>query len=255
MKSERRRELKANALIWHLQGLPEKIKKYQSQISLVVIVIALAAVLIQYRIRSAQDRLAAAQSAVSLAADDLSQLRNIGDNVRQLEYMLLSGKGDPGLFMKERDELYFDGVQHADDALQKGPDNQPLLKAHALLTKGDLNFEMANFPEMPGAATQPALRPSESKDDLLSAAADAYSQALQSYGDLSGIGVAARFGLAAVAENRGQWDEAQNQYQAITGGDAAQAYKDYAKQRLDILPQLQRSAAMDLGPSTQATTK
>jgi hypothetical protein len=245
MKAERRRELKANALIWHLQGLPEQIKKYQSQISLVVIVVALAIILIQYRIRTAQERLLAAQSAVSLAADDLSQLRN----------MLVPGNGDPLIFMKQRDELYFDGVQHADDALQKGPDNQPLLKAHALLTKGDLNFEIANFPQMPGASTQPALRPSESTDDLLSGAADAYSQALQSYGDIPSIAVSARFGLAAVAEDRAQWDEARNQYQGILSSDATQAYKDYAKQRLDILPQLERPAAMDLGATSQPTTR
>lgn len=244
MKAQRRRELKSNSLIWHLQGLPEKIKQYQSQISLVVILLALGVVLIQYRMRTAAERLDAAQNGVAQATENLARLRQMG---------MPEHNGD--LFMKEREDFYAEGVEQADEALQKAPDNQPQLKAHALLAKGDLSYEMANFPELPGAATQPALRPSESTDDLLSAASDAYTQALQTYGDVPNVAVAARFGLAAVAENRGQWDAARDQYQAIIASDAAQPYKDYAKTRLDILPQLQQPAAMDLGASTQPTTR
>jgi tetratricopeptide (TPR) repeat protein len=243
MKSERRRELRQNALIWHLQGLPEKIKQYQSQISLVLIVIALGVVLIQYRMRTAEEKLDAAREAVAIATQDFNQLQSTLGVVR-----------DPAMGMRQREEWYADGIQQTQDALQKAPDTQQFLKAHALLIKGDLSFEMSNLPEMPGASTQPALRPAESMDDLLSAASDAYSQALQTYGDIPSVAVSARFGLAAVAENQSQWDAARQQYQAIISSNAAQPYKDYAKQRMDLLDQLQRPAAVDFSATTQPTT-
>ncbi len=243
MKSERRRELRQNALIWHLQGLPEKIKQYQSQISLVLIVIALGIVLIQYRMRTAQERLEAAQGAVALATQDLDQLRSTLGPFR-----------DSAMAMRQREDWYADGIQQTEDALQKAPDSQRYLRAHALLMKGDLSFEMSNLPELPGASTQPALRPAESVDDLLSAASDAYSQALQTYPDISTVAVAARFGLAAVAENQSNWDAARQQYQAIISSDASQPYKDYAQKRMDLLEQLEKPAAVDFSASTQPTT-
>jgi len=243
MKSERRRELRQNALIWHLQGLPEKIKQYQSQISLVLIVIALGIVLIQYRMRSAQERLEAAQGAVALATQDLDQLRSVLGPFR-----------DSAMAMRQREDWYADGIQQTEDALQKAPDSQRYLKSHALLMKGDLSFEMSNLPELPGASTQPALRTAESVDDLLSAASDAYSQALQTYPDIPTVAVSARFGLAAVAENQSNWDVARQQYQAIISGDASQPYKDYAKKRMDLLEQLAKPAAVDFSASTQPAT-
>ena len=40
MKAERRHELKVNSLSWTLQGFPETVKKYQSQIALGMVLIA-----------------------------------------------------------------------------------------------------------------------------------------------------------------------------------------------------------------------
>ncbi len=187
MKAERRHELKANSLSQSLLLFPEKIKQYQSQIALVLVLIALAVVLIRYRMNAAEQRLFDAQTSLSLASDNLQHLENSPSGA------------DPQILMKSREDVYAEGLQQADDAFQKAPDSQLVLKAQALVLKGDLNFNMANFPELPGAATQPSLRPSESEDTLLTNASDAYNQVLQNYASEKFAVTAAHFGLAAVA--------------------------------------------------------
>jgi hypothetical protein len=249
MKAQRRRELKVNSLIWTLQGLPQTIKKYQSQVSLGLVLIALAIVLIQYRIRTGQERLEAARTSLGNAADDLQRLRTMG----------FDPESDGQTFMRQREGIFSDGLQQVDTVLQKTPDGEVQMKAQALLDKGDLNFEMANFPELTGAATQPALRPAESPDTLLSNASDAYSQAMRDYARQRPVVTAAHFGLAAVAEDRAaggdpsQWDAARAQYQAVIDGDAEQPFKVLAKQRLELLPQLQLPATIDLSTTTRAS--
>jgi hypothetical protein len=239
MKAERRHELKANSLSQSLLLFPEKVKQYQSQISLVVILIALAIVLVRYRMNAAEQRLADAQTSLSIASEDLHRLETLAP--RDLQTLV-----------KVREEYYSEGLQQADDALQKAPDSQPILKAQALVLKGDFNFNMANFPELPGAATEPSLRPAESEEILLTNASDAYNEVLQSYASEKLQVTAAHFGLAAVAENRGDWDAAKAQYQAIIDGNAEAPFKTLAAGRLSLIPQLMTPVAMDL-PATQPT--
>ncbi len=157
--------------------------------------------------------------------------------------------------MRDREDFYAEGLQQADQVLQKAPDSQTAMKAQALLLKGDFNFDMANLPDLPGAATQPALRPAESADSLLSNAADAYTQILQNYGSDASAVTAAHFGLAAVAENRGDWNDAKAQYQAVLDSGTEAPYKALASRRLLLLPQLQQSATLELGATTQPGTR
>jgi hypothetical protein len=240
MKAQRRHELKANSLIWTLQGLPQTIKKYQSQIALALILIALIIVMVNYRIRVAQERLIDAQRSLSAAGEELQRMQESHFNPFSQN---ISGSD----YMKIVQEYYFDGLQHAEDALDKTSDSQSAMKAEALLDKGDLNFQLANMPDLPGAATQPALRPSETTENLLNNAYDAYMQILQSYPNEKVPVISAHFGLAAVAENRAaaskdasQWDAAKTQYQAIIDSDAAQPYKVMATFRLNLLPRLSK---------------
>jgi hypothetical protein len=253
MKAQRRHELKANSLIWTLQGLPETIKKYQSQISLALIIIALTIVMVRYRMSVAAERLAEAQRSLSTAGDDLHQMKS---------YRFYPG-ADGAQFMRILQELYFDGLQRADDALQKAPDSQPGMKAEALLDKGDINFQMANSPELPGAATQAALRPGDTVENLLNNAFEAYTQVLQQYPSEKFAVTSAHFGLAAIAENRAatnndasQWDAAKTQYQAVIDSDAEPAYKTLATIRMGLLPKLSQAVASGLfaPAATQPTT-
>ena len=259
MKAQRRHELKQNSLIATLQQLPTTIKQYQSQIALVVVVIALAVVVIRYKINSAAERLAEAQASLGIAGDDLSRLRQTVPNPRD----------DSKAIMQEREMLYSEGIKEADDALEKAPLSKESLRAQTLLTKGDLNFEVANAPELPGAATEPSLRPSESDQQLLDDAYEAYSQVVQNYPSQTSDVTQARFGLGAVAEDRAvlnggsdpaQWAAAKQQFQAVLDSDAPAGFKNLAGQQMQLLPQLQRPLMTELSapssqPSAQPTKK
>jgi hypothetical protein len=259
MKAQRRHELKQNSLIATLRQLPTTIKQYQSQIALVVVVIALAVVLIRYKINSAAERLAEAQASLGIAGDDLSRLRQTQPNPRD----------DSKAIMQEREMLFSEGVKEADDALEKAPLSKESLRAQALLTKGDLNFEVANAPEFPGAATEPSLRPSESDQQLLDDAYEAYSQVVQNYPNQTSDVTQAHFGLGAVAEDRAvlnggsdpaQWAAAKQQFQAVLDSDAPAGFKNLASQQMQLLPQLQRPLMTELSAltspaSTQPTKK
>lgn len=257
MKAQRRHELKQNSLIASLQQLPTTLKQYQSQIALVVVLIALAIVLIRYKINASAERLSEAQASLGIA----------GDNLRRLNQIVPYPGADPKAVMQEREMLFSEGVKEAEDALDKAPQSQDALRAQALLIKGDLNFEVANFPELPGAATEPSLRPSLSEQELLDNAYDAYSQVLQKYSGRTSEATQARFGLAYVAEDRAvvgggsdaaQWDAARTQFQAVLDSDAPMGFKNLASQQLGLLPQLQRPLVTDLSatqPSTHPTTR
>ncbi|HEX4055721.1 MAG TPA: hypothetical protein VHX86_15765 [Tepidisphaeraceae bacterium] len=245
MKAERRHELKINSLSWTLQQLPETAKKYQSQIALVLVLAAVAVLLVRYRSNSAQQRVAEARQSLGIAGEDL----------RQLESIAPYPGADLQMVMRKREDIYSDGLQQADQVLQKAAESQAALKAQALILKGDFNFDMANFPDLPGAATQPSLQPAESAESLLSNAADAYTQVLQNYASDKSAVTAAHFGLAAVAENRGAWNDAKTQYQAIVDGDAEAPYKVLASMRLAILPQLEEPVAMDVSAATQPSSR
>jgi hypothetical protein len=100
---------------------------------------------------------------------------------------------------------------------------------------------------------------------------------LSDYPDNSYAASAAKFGLAAVAEDLAsgvagkpdptQWDVAKQQYDAIlSDANAPQAYKDYATARAALIPSLQQAPAINvtppgttrpslLGPTIQPTTR
>src|SRR5439155_14256591 len=87
---------------------------------------------------------------------------------------------------------------------------------------------------------QPSLRFSENRDELLKESESLYQQALQSYGAQARIKAAALFGLAAIAEDRHQWDVASGFYDQIKQADVDPMYKTLAEQRLKLLPEMQQ---------------
>ena len=126
-----------------------------------------------------------------------------------------------------------DVINKADDASVKG---------RALVVRGDLNWAMANLPEVPGAATQPALRPDLPADQYLSQAADAYQAVTTLAGADKESVASAKLGLAAVAENRHDWPAAQQQLTAVADDkdDAVAVLAQAARLQLLILPVLEK---------------
>ncbi len=126
-------------------------------------------------------------------------------------------------------------------------------RAAALMLRGDLNWTLANLPALPGAATDPAVRLPDPPDVLLKRSADAYADALAAADDDPTVTGPARLGMAAVAEDRGDWPEARKQLDAVVAdGKALTVLADRAKAERDGLPALQRPLYLGVPPA--ATT-
>ncbi len=82
--------------------------------------------------------------------------------------------------------------------------SDPKMQAMAYIAKGDLYWQLANLPPVPGATTQPSLQSPVSNEDLLKKSAAAYNEVLngESFKDLAEAKASAHFGLAAIAENQ-----------------------------------------------------
>jgi hypothetical protein len=132
-------------------------------------------------------------------------------------------------------------------ALRLAPDSQ--MKAEAYLAQGNLNWALANYPSLPAAATQPALALKKTSDEYLTAAQSAYSEILidplsENHHALTG----ARLGLAAIAENQGDWDGANRYYQQVSDDPATDpTFKEYAQARAKMLDNLKHPVLLANG--------
>ena len=209
-------------------------------------------VMVRYRINVAQERLFAAQQSLGIAADDL----------RRLKDCVQSGNGRDSVHEGPRGIL-FGWAATGGRGVSESARSQEAMKAEALLGQGDLNFEMANTPELPGAATQPALRLADPEDSLLSNASDAYSQILQNYStsEIRGDGRAFRSGgdcgkpggrrrrVGRFAMGCRQDSISGHSRQRRRGG-----VQDDGNSEIGILPQLSKPAAMGLTATTRPAT-
>jgi hypothetical protein len=249
MKAERRHELKDNSLAATLFNLPEIGKKYGSRIALGIILLGLIVFWVRYRMSTNEEHLDKARHSLADAKLDLQRLKN-----------LASGQpGQESAVAQQRQIWYADALTDADNAIASAGNQDLQLKAQALICKGDANFNLANLPDLPGAATQPSLQTQPDKTELLGEAEEAYKQVLLDFPQQHFESMAAHFGLAAIAENRAalgidpstdQWNEAHLQYQAILDDDSVTPpFKDYALYRQQLIPQLQQPALIGVSPT------
>ncbi len=117
----------------------------------------------------------------------------------------------------------------------------PAVKARALVVRGDLDWSMANLPELPGAATQPSLKIDPAGDEALRQAADSYTAALNTAGADAEAVAAAHMGLAAVAENKLDWPVAKQQLEAVAdAANGVAVLSQAARVQLAGLPTLEK---------------
>lgn len=240
MKAERRHQLKTNALDRVLTAPSDTSRKYAGMLLLVVLVAGAAYLLVRYRISATREAEQATRENLTAARMTISQLG-------QLDLFPL-----PASEKSEYRTRWADEARRLIDQVMQSADD-PALLAEALLAKGDLNWALAQLNEPAEAATRPSLR-FESPAALLSEAEAAYEQVRSQYAQHHGAVLAARFGLAAVHENLGQWDKAVAHYQAIIDDDkAAESFKTQARVRLDKAADWRRPVL--LVASTQAAVQ
>jgi hypothetical protein len=244
MKAERRHDLKTNTLARGLETLPEASRQHGTKVMVAVLAVLLIAFLIRQRIISGREKEAYAAYSVTETREVISQLDEA------------FGMGSPQSMATLRQEVATRAEEKVRQVLETTDD--PRLIAEAKLARGDLNWKLANFPELPGAATQPSLQFPRSRKDLLQTAAGAYQEVLDDPTSPPESMRTARFGLAAVYENQREWDKAKEQYQRIVNDAATpQPFKDQAVDRLNALDDLRRPpllAAPATAPTSNPTT-
>lgn len=222
MKSERRHELHTNSLDQALRRTPEFLREHGSKVLLGIIVILLIAILIHTRSRRNKEELDAGWANITAARNAIERLGALPSQVTS-----------PTTLVDLRRQM----IENASSALSSvvGAGNKQLA-AEAYLLRGDLNWTLANTPDIPEAATRPALKLEGSSEDYLRQAEEAYNKVVRVYGEQQLSAMNARFGLAAIAENKRDFKTARSIYQEIKGDPkTVPSYKTLAEVRLGML--------------------
>jgi hypothetical protein len=226
MKAERRHELQQNSLAGFLENFPIYLRVYADRILLVVVLILMVVVLIRWRMNANATRAVQLGNDLATAKGAVQQLANIDPMGPGEQLATIRGQ--------KIDEVN----QAIDNIANNSSSVDPAIQAQALVTKADLNWALANSPPLRGAATQPMLQLPKSSTEYLDTAADAYQQVLKSYPDQKDAVLSSEFGLAAIEENRHNWDGATKYYEQIKSSDVEPMYKDLADARIKSLPDL-----------------
>jgi hypothetical protein len=233
MKAQRRHELQQSDLAKVIKQAPSFWQDAGGKYLLAAIAVVVIIILIRYRMSSNKE-------AAVRAMDSLAQARLM---IEQMERLSIQASFmPPQQAAVTRRQFYNDATTAINDATARSDEKQ--VAAEALVAKGDLNWTTAQMPTLAGASTQPSLQFKDPKE-LLASASDAYQSVLNTYADQKHAAVAARFGLAAIAENRGDFDAAKKQYEAIAQmtNDIA-AYQQMANVRLKMLDDLRKPVIM-----------
>lgn len=226
MKAERRHELETNTLAGFLSELPILLRFYADKILLVLVIILLAIVLVRWKINSNRER----------AARIGDQLGVAQASVREL--WLASRAGGPQQIAERRKQVLDEASVAIKVIADEAGTDEAVLRAEALVAQGDLYWTAANLPDLPGATTQPALQLPQTRDDFLKQAEVAWQNAIKTYPDQRRANIAAMFGLAAIAEERREFDSARRQYEDIVTTTDVEMYKNLAEMRVKLIEEI-----------------
>jgi hypothetical protein len=202
-----------------------------------VLFVALVIVLVyQYTTgRVVQDE--RSREALTSARESVDRVRQMIPQLAQMPFLVVPSDA----IQKFRDEHVADAQKAIQVALQA---NDPSVKADAEVVSGDLDLLRASIPPLPGSDTRPSLNGygDRGREDLLRSAEDAYNRVTSAPLDANKEAVRnARFGVAAIAEDRAQWDKAKDYYQQIISDPSTPSlFKDMARERQDNLTTLQK---------------
>jgi hypothetical protein len=237
MKTERRHELKTNALARFVENSPKFAQRHGNKVLLVIILIFLAVFLVRYRLQQAEDARITAATNLSTAESAINDL-----NASSLRVL-----GNQELMAQARNNDISEAEGALDTTLLTAQD--PMVRAEANVVRGNLNWILANLPALPAAATQPAMALKKTSEEYLTAAQSAYSEVLKDPLSQNHHAVtAARLGLAAIAENRGDWDAASRAYHQVSDDPATDPnFKTYADVRAKLLDELKHPVLLAEG--------
>lgn len=222
-------ELKDLDLATGIDRIPELWNRHGTTVLIVFTVLALGYSLYSYRTNSAKAARVAAQSDVARAQEALSSLRN---------YPLFQVSDEA--YASIRKEAFSEGDSALTNVLSNHSDQKDLIP-QALLLRGDLNYAVGLLPDRAAATTRPALSLGEKPEKLFTVARECYQEVVNSFAGRPSDVAHAKLGLAALAENAGDFETAKKLYtEVVTEGGSTPAYRDTASRRLDELPDFAR---------------
>ncbi|MGH7178945.1 MAG: hypothetical protein ACREJC_16330 [Tepidisphaeraceae bacterium] len=246
MKAQRRHELEMNSLAKSLETFPETAKRYAPTVLLMLAVFFAVYAIMKYRRNAATQRSA-------LVTNSIAKARNGIATLRQIE---LFG-AVPEQLAQQRNSLSQDIANAIDDVLRNAEGaSEMTFRAEAILARGDLHWTLANLAPLPGATTQPMLLPPKSQEELLRLAEEGYNEVLApAYSAQKESQISARFGLAAISENRHDFVLARKIYSEIRDSkDVPDVYRIQASFRIQLLPQFERPILLGAWPATAPAT-
>jgi hypothetical protein len=250
MKADRRHQLQTNELARQLETFPETLKRHANKIILAVTVLVVVIFFLRYRNEQQQMKRLAVANAMAVAQTYPAALRS-------LDWQNLA----PREIAQRRKQVIEDTNDAIETLLRDAEgDNAAAMRAEAMVARGDLNWSLANALELPGATTEPALKLPRAREEYLKTASDAYADVVRSYASQITAWTSAQFGLAAIAENRGEWDKAKEIYNAVIANkDVPESFRFQATVRVtNILPQIRNPVLIGAFgtpvPTTQSAT-
>jgi tetratricopeptide (TPR) repeat protein len=238
MKAKRRHELVQNDLSKAIVRLPTFFELYGNKILIAIIFLCLGVFVFRWQWSRRTERAEISGDSLAEARQSLTELANVTEMAGGIEQTAAV-----------RSQLITDIRESLERVKLNTTDRAQL--AEALVARGDLNWQLANMPELPGATTRPMLRLDQTSTESLDNAEKAYSEILDQYPDQKLAMISARFGLAAVDENNHAWNKAGQEYQAIqTDASASPGFKEQAKTREKLLAEISQPTFLAT-PATQ----
>jgi hypothetical protein len=244
MKAERRHELQTNTLAQFISELPIHLRIHANKVLMGVIIVCAIVLLIRYRMNATAQARENARSALDSARRGIEQ------------FARLEAIPDPVKRISERRNLSQQIQAAVDQVLADTSDpDDAAVRAEAFIAQGDLYWTMANLPALPGAATQPLLVMPETPEQYLGRAQSAYERVLKDYANQPVAKATALLALAAIEENRRDWDKAIDYYNQVTADKlTADVFKRIAREKLSLLPLLRSPVYLGSFSSTQPTS-
>jgi hypothetical protein len=244
MDSERRHELQKNDLEVLLRvKLPEFWRKHGNRLMWMLTLAMLVILVLVYRRNQVRAETSALAQNTSVAIDFSQQLRRLLQSPR----VVWTDETVKGVVTQVAD------IETAANSVI-GSDATPTQKAYAILARADTFWAMSNASSelFEKATTLGAVR---SAEQFRTEAEASFNDIVRLHENEREPVMSALFGLATIAEDRRDFEQAKLRYEQIINDKlSTEVYKASARQRLDNLPEIAKSLFIMIPPATQPTT-
>lgn len=238
MKAERRHQLQQNSLARSLENLPKMGRESGSKLLLGIVAVLLIVVLVRFYLNNKEQKKEQVATQLANARVELSNLRGEGIRAERSEDVA-----------SLRNELFKKVDNAVEEVLSANPDAAQVAQARNI--RGDADLQMATLTQTTEATTRPELASPRKPSELLDDASRNYQQVLDSRQGVPPTEIAnALFGLAAVAENRGDWEKARSQYNAVLNDPGLpEPFHDLAETRRSLLDKINKPVLLGVPSS------